>query len=91
MFEIRASANARIACGILVLGGLVSVSQTASAATEAGGDRRGLESASDARRLVARLDELDPINFFIVPVDSHLILNFVQGFTNKHWYCFVLT
>ncbi len=71
MFEIRASANARIACGILVLGGLVSVGQAASAATEAGGDRRGLESASDARRLVARLDELDPINFFRRLVDRY--------------------
>ena len=72
MFEFRAPTNVRFACGILALGGLLSVNQAvASGGSEAGEDRRGLEPASDARRLVARLDELDPIRFFKRLVDRY--------------------
>jgi hypothetical protein len=75
MFEFRASKNVRFACGILALGGLVSVNQAAaSVGSEAAGDRRALESASDARGLVARLDDLgevDPIRFFKRLVDRY--------------------
>lgn len=76
MFQFRAaSANARFVCGILVLGVLGPVSQAASpVAAEVRGDRAALESASDARRLVARLDDLgdlDPIRFFKRLVDRY--------------------
>jgi len=75
MFEFRASANPLFASGVLVLGGLVSVGQASSSvAAEVRGDRGGLESAADARRLVARLDELgelDPISFFKRLVDRY--------------------
>ncbi|MAH65629.1 MAG: hypothetical protein CMJ27_04450, partial [Phycisphaerae bacterium] len=75
MFEFRASTNVRLACGILVLGGLMSANQAAaSCGSEAAGDRRALASASDARGLVARLDELgevDPIRFFKRLVDRY--------------------
>ena len=75
MFELRASTNVPLVCVALVVGGLVSANQAVAAGgAETGGDRRALESASDARRLVGRLDELgelDPIRFFKRLVDRY--------------------
>lgn len=75
MFELRASTKVRLAGIALIATGLTSADRAmAFEGPEAGGDRSALKSASDARGLVARFDELgevDPIRFFKRLVDRY--------------------